>query len=210
MPASPPTLGLILAGGLARRMGGGDKALAVLAGRSLLDRVVARFGPQCAELALSANGDPDRFAGAGLAAGLAVLPDGVPGHPGPLAGVLAGLERARARGFAWVASAPSDAPFLPDDLVARLHAARLAAGAAMALAESGGRAHPVAALWPVALVDDLCRALEAGERRVGLFAARHGAARAAWGPEPVDPFLNLNTPADLAEAERLIARYGEV
>lgn len=201
----PPTLGVILAGGLARRMGGGDKALRPLAGRSLLDRVIARLEGQCADLVLSANGDPARFA----ATGLPVLPDTVPDHPGPLAGVLAGLDRARALGLDWVVSAPADAPFLPGDLVARLHAARHEAGAALAHAESGGRAHPVAALWPVTLADDLRRSLAAGERRVGLVAARHGAARAAWPASPVDPFLNLNAPDDLAEAERLIARHGE-
>ena len=207
-PLPPPTLGVILAGGLARRMGGGDKPLKTLVGVSLLDRVIARLAPQCAGLVLNANGDPARFA----ATGLAVVPDGVPGHPGPLAGVLAGLDWARAHApdIAWVATAAADSPFLPKNLVARLHAARAAAGAPLAHAESGGRGHPVAALWPVALADDLRRALvEEGEHRVGRFAARHGAARTAWPAEPVDPFLNANAPEDLAEAERLIARHGE-
>ena len=199
------TLGVILAGGLARRMGGGDKPLRELASRSLLARVIDRLAPQCAALVLNANGDPARFA----ATGLAVVEDGVPGHPGPLAGVLAGLDWALEHGFAYAATAPADAPFLPRDLVARLHEARGVAGAVLAVAESGGRTHPVAALWPVALRGDLRRALDAGERRVGAFAARRGTTRAAWPAEPVDPFFNANAPEDLEEAERLVARHGE-
>lgn len=192
-------LGLVLAGGLARRMGGIDKPLLMLGGRTLLDRVAERLAPQCpAGLALSANGDPARFAGFPGP----VLADGVPGRPGPLAGVLAGLDHAAAVGAHWVVSAPGDAPFLPRDLVARLEAARAAAGAPLAHAASGGRGHYAAALWPVGLRADLRAALvERGERRVGAFLARHGAAVAAWPAGPPDPFLNVNGPGDLAAAE---------
>lgn len=204
--SSQATLGLILAGGLARRMGGGDKALRRVGGRSLLERVIERLRPQCAALLLNANGDPARFG----ASGLEVVADDVPGHAGPLAGILAGLDwAARHRpDLAWVASAAVDTPFIPGDLVRRLHAAREAAGTPLACAMSGGRAHPVNGLWPVALREGLRQALGSGERRVGSWTARHGVAYAEWGIEPVDPFFNLNAPADLTLAERLAARAG--
>lgn len=197
-----PLLGLVLAGGLGRRMGGADKPLLRLGGRTLLERVVERLAPQCPDgLALSANGDPSRFAPFPGP----VLPDGVPGHPGPLAGILAGLDFFASRSSSedgHVLSVPGDAPFLPPDLAARLVAARGEAGAAIALAASGGREHYTVALWPVSLRADLRRALaERDERRVGAFIARHGAAVAAWPTGPVDPFLNVNTPEDLAAAE---------
>lgn len=197
-PLPPPVLGLILAGGRARRMGGGDKPLLRLGGRTLLERVVERLGPQCAAgLALSANGDPARFSGFPGP----VLPDPVPDQPGPLAGILAGLEHAGARGIARVVSVSGDAPFLPEDLVARLNA--VASETGIALAASGERQHYTIALWPTALSDALRDYLERGERRVGAFIARHGAAVATWPVEPVDPFLNINSPADLAAAEAL-------
>ena len=193
------TVGVILAGGLARRMGGGDKCRQVVGGRSILVRTVACVGPQVAALALNANGDAGRFADVGLP----VLADPVAGHPGPLAGVLAGLIWAAARGAGWLVSVPGDCPFLPGDLVARLHAAR---GAAMvAVAASGGRVHPVAGLWPVACRDALAAALAGGERRVGAFvealAGHHAAGVAEWAVGACDPFLNVNTAEDLAWAE---------
>jgi molybdenum cofactor guanylyltransferase len=179
-------------------MGGGDKPLLRLGGRTLLERVVERLGPQCgAGLALSANGDPARFSGFPGP----VLPDPLPGQPGPLAGILAGLEHAAAQGVARVVSVSGDAPFLPGDLVARLEAAGSEAG--IALAASGARQHYTIALWPTALRDALREYLGRGERRVGAFIARHGAAVASWPAEPVDPFLNVNTPGDLAAAEAL-------
>jgi molybdopterin-guanine dinucleotide biosynthesis protein A len=198
------TLGLILDGGLARRMGGADKGLVVLAGRPMLARVIERIRPQCAALALSANGDPARFASFGLP----VLADDPPDFAGPLAGILAGLEfcaRCAARHMTHVASLPADAPFAPIDFVARLHEARRAAGAEIAVAESGGRTHYVAALWPVALAAPLRRALEAEAlRRVEGFAARFGLAPAEWPSEPFDPFFNVNAPEDLALAETML------
>jgi len=195
-----PILGLILAGGLGRRMGGVDKPLLELGGRTLLERVVERLGPQCgAGLVLSANGDPARFAGFPGS----VLPDTVPGLPGPLAGLLAGLDHAAHHPVVThVLSVPGDAPFLPGDLAARLGSALK--GAPIALAASGGREHYTVALWPVGLRDDLRRALcERDERRVGAFIARHGAAVVEWPVETVDPFLNVNTPGDLAAAAEL-------
>ncbi|KQQ23917.1 molybdenum cofactor guanylyltransferase [Methylobacterium sp. Leaf123] len=185
-------------------MGGGDKPLRPLAGRTLLERVAERLGPQCAGgLALSANGDPARFRA--VFAG-AVLPDTVPDHPGPLAGILAGLEAAEGAGLTHIVSVPGDAPFLPQDFVTRLVAAAAAEGKPIALAASGERRHFTSALWPVALRADLRGWLVAGERRVGGFIERHGAAVASWPVEPVDPFLNLNAPEDLAAAEALLAR----
>lgn len=198
-------VGLILAGGLSRRMGGGDKPLKVLAGRTLLERVAERLAPQCpGGLALSANGDPARFRDVFSGA---VLPDTMPDHPGPLAGILAGLEAAAAQpGVTHVASVPGDAPFLPDDFVARLVAAARGEDRPIALAASGERRHFTSALWPISLREDLRGWLASGERRVGGFIERHGAAVASWPVEPVDPFLNLNAPEDLAAAEALLAR----
>jgi molybdenum cofactor guanylyltransferase len=200
-----PTLGVLLAGGLARRMGGGDKPLKTIGGRTILERVIARLAPQCAGLILNANGDPARFAFTGLP----VVPDSVPGFAGPLAGILAALDWAAANrlDIAWVASAAADSPFIPGDFVSRLHAAREAAGVPLACAESGGQAHPVNGLWPIALREDLRHALVAlNMRRIDRWTARHGIALAAWPAEPVDPFFNANTPEDIAEAERLLVR----
>ncbi|MCJ2071243.1 molybdenum cofactor guanylyltransferase MobA [Methylobacterium sp. J-030] len=201
--SSSPVLGLILAGGRARRMGGGDKPLLRLGGRTLLERVVERLGPQCgAGLALSANGDPARFTGFPGP----ILPDPLPDQPGPLAGILAGLEQAAAQGIARVVSVSGDAPFLPENLVARLQAVAPETG--LALAASGARQHYTIALWPAALRDDLRDYLTRGERRVGAFLDRYGAAVASWPVEPLDPFLNINTPVDLAAAEALGFRSG--
>ena len=200
--------GVLLAGGLARRMGGGDKCLRVLAGRTLLARVIARAAPQVDPLILNANGDPTRFADYGLP----VVPDTVPGRAGPLAGILAALDwvAERAPDRALVASFATDAPFLPPDLVARLVKARDGTGADLACAASGGRAHPVFGLWPVALRADLRAALVArGERRIDRWTARHELVEVAFAIDRVDPFFNANRGEDLAEAERLITALGE-
>ncbi|WP_375464734.1 molybdenum cofactor guanylyltransferase MobA [uncultured Methylobacterium sp.] len=205
MPA--PVLGLILAGGLARRMGGGDKVLLRLGGRTLLDHVTGRLAPQCAGLALSANGDPGRFSGFRGP----VLPDDVPDHPGPLAGILAGLDFAAEHrpGASHILSVSGDAPFLPHDLALCLGSAAGPGGSVIALAASGGRAHHTVALWPVGLRGDLRAALAGrGERRVGAFIARHGTVVVTWPSEPVDPFLNVNTPDDLKLAEAALAGRG--
>ena len=151
------TLGLVLAGGLARRMGGGDKALIEIGGRTILDCVLETMTPQCVQVILNANGDPARFARFGLP----VVPDDIPDFAGPLAGVLAGLDWAAAHrpDLAWMVSVPGDCPFLPSDLVEKLHNARAAEGTPLACAKSGEWRHPVAGLWPVALRADLRRAL---------------------------------------------------
>jgi molybdopterin-guanine dinucleotide biosynthesis protein A len=207
MTGAPPTLGVLLAGGLARRMGGGDKPLKEIGGRTILERAVERLRPQCAALILNANGDPARFAFARLP----VVPDDVPGFAGPLAGILAALDwAARNRPeVEWVVSAAADTPFLPHDFVSRLHAARAGAGVPLACAESGGRAHPVNALWPVSLRGDLRHALvDEDMRKIDRWTARHGIAHAGWPAEP-DPFFNANTPEDIAEAERLARLHEE-
>jgi molybdenum cofactor guanylyltransferase len=198
-------LGVVLAGGLARRMGGGDKARIRIGGKTILERVLARLAPQCSAVIINANGDPARFADTGLP----VVPDSVPDFVGPLAGILAGLDwaAAHAPAVADVVSAPGDCPFLPRDLVTRLTAARRAAGLPLACARSGEWRHPVLGLWPVALRDDLRRALvEGGQRKIEVWTARYGVAIADWPATPVDPFFNVNTPEDAAAAERIAAQ----
>ena len=183
-------------------MGGGDKALIAIGGVAILDRVLALLRPACAGIILNANGDAARFARYGLP----VVPDSVPDFAGPLAGILAGLDWAAANrpDLAWVASVPGDCPFLPRDLVRRLHDAREKAGATLACARSGEWRHPVVGLWPVALRDDLRHALvEEDLRKIEVWTARHGVAIADWPVQPVDPFFNVNTPEDAAEAEQL-------
>ncbi|MEN8195905.1 MAG: molybdenum cofactor guanylyltransferase MobA [Pseudomonadota bacterium] len=198
---------VLLAGGLSRRMGGQDKMLRDLGGKSILARVVARIKSQAARLLLNANGDAARFAEFGLP----VAADVIGGHPGPLAGVLTGMEWARANApdCPWVVTAPTDAPFLPRDLVQRLVAAVEAEGADMACASSGGRHHPVCGLWPVRLAGELRRAmLEEDIRKVDIWTARYRLAVADWPTDPVDPFFNANRPEDLAEAERILGETG--
>ena len=197
------TLGLVLAGGLARRMGGGDKPLRRVGGRTVLERVADALRPQVAALLLNANGDPARFA----AFGMAVVPDPLPGNPGPLTGVLAGLEWAAAHrpNLAWVLAVPGDAPFLPADLAARLHQAREAAGVPLACAASGGWTHPVVGLWPVAIAPALRAAVLSGLSKIDAFTAIHGVVAVEWPAAPRDPFFNANRPEDLDEADRLVA-----
>jgi molybdopterin-guanine dinucleotide biosynthesis protein A len=203
----PATLGLVLAGGLARRMGGGDKALITIGGVRILDRVLGRLRPACTGIVLNANGDAARFARYGLP----VISDNVPDFAGPLAGILAGLDWAatHAPDVAWIASAPGDCPFLPHDLVLRLHEVRQKAGTPLACARSGDWRHPVVALWPVALREDLRHALiEENLRKIEVWTARYGIAIAEWPAKPLDPFFNVNTPEDAAEAERLAKDEG--
>jgi molybdopterin-guanine dinucleotide biosynthesis protein A len=205
MTSAPLPLGLVLAGGLARRMGGGDKTRIRIGDKTILERVLARLKPQCAAVILNANGDPARFADTGLP----VVPDTVPDFAGPLAGILAGLDWAAAHvpAIADVASVPGDCPFLPADLVARLSAARQAAGVPLACARSGDWRHPVVGLWPVALREDLRKALvEENMHKIESWTARHGIAMGDWPATPVDPFFNVNTPVDAAEAERIAAQ----
>lgn len=201
------TLAVILAGGLARRMGGGDKPMREIGGRTILARVIARLAPQCDGLILNANGDPARFA----AFGLPVIADTVANFPGPLAGILAALDWAAAcrPDVAFVLSAAGDCPFLPRDLVARLHDARAKQNAQLAVAASGGQSHPVIGLWSVAFRDELRHALVVEDiRKIDRWTARYRLATVAWPATPLDPFFNANTIDDLADAERLAALDG--
>jgi molybdopterin-guanine dinucleotide biosynthesis protein A len=197
------TLGLILAGGNARRMGGGDKALLALGGKPMLSHTIERLAPQCRALALNANGDGGRF----VAFALPVISDERQDFSGPLAGLLAGLDYC-ARDLpevTHVVSLPADTPFAPRDLAVRLHEARRSFGAEIAVARSGDHEHHLAALWPVTIVEALRDALHGEDaRKVGSFAARFKLAHADWPIKPFDPFFNVNTPADLARAEAIL------
>jgi molybdopterin-guanine dinucleotide biosynthesis protein A len=198
----PATPGVLLAGGLARRMGGGDKPMRQIGGRPILARVIARLTPQCDFLVLNANGDPSRFASFGLP----VIPDSVENFPGPLAGILAGLDWVAANrpGISWVLSAAADCPFLPRDLVFRLHQARAEENAELAVAASAGQSHPVIGLWSVALREELRHALVVEDvRKIDRWTARYRLATVTWPAEPLDPFFNANTVDDIAEADRL-------
>lgn len=208
IPVVGPVLGLLLAGGLARRMGGGDKALKTIGGMTILDHVLERLKPQCAAVVLNANGDPSRFA----AWGLPVVPDSVEGFAGPLAGILAGLDWAATHNpsVTHVVSVAADTPFIPRDLVVRMVSEMQEAKATLASAASGGWNHPVIALWPVMIRDVLRDALLVGnERKIDRFTSRYPLATVTWTTDPIDPFFNANEPDDLAKAEGLW-RAGQV
>ena len=199
--------GVLLAGGLARRMGGGDKPMRQIAGRTILQRVIDRLAPQCSGLIINANGDPARFA----AFGFPVVADDVVDFPGPLAGILAALDWTAANrpDAKWVLSAAGDCPFLPRDLVASLEQARAAENAELAVASSGGQTHPVIGLWSVRLRNELRHALvEEDVRKIDRWTARYPLATVEWPTEPLDPFFNANTVEDIAEADRLAALDG--
>ena len=205
----PSTLGVLLAGGLARRMGGGDKTLKTVGGRTILSRVIDTLTPQCDGLVVNANGDPARFAFLSLP----VVADSVEGFAGPLAGILAALDWAADHrpGCEWVVSVATDSPFLPADLVARLHAGRRDQGVPLACAMSDGQTHPVIGLWPVSLRADLRHALVVEDiRKIDRWTARHGIAHVDWPIRPVDPFFNANTPEDLAAANAIADRLDGV
>ena len=206
-PASPGAAdgvaGVLLAGGRAARLGGGGQSLHSLAGRPSLARGIERVRPQVSVLLLNANGDPARFQGFGLPVEGDVIED----FAGPLAGILTGLEWAGAHvpGCRWVASFPTDAPFLPRDLVRRMVASVGAEDAHIGCAASGGRTHPVVGLWPVGLAGDLRRAMtEDGVRKIDRWTAGYRVAYVEYAAEPVDPFFNVNRPGDLERAERLL------
>lgn len=201
--ATAGCIGLLLAGGQAQRMGGGDKCLRLLGGRPLLTHAIERARPQVDSLVLSANGDPDRFASFGLP----VVADSLPNHAGPLAGILAGLDwaaglRPMPR---WVLSIATDTPFFPHDLAVRLLEAVTNRGTDLACAASDGRSHPVFGLWPLVLREELRHALTCeGLRRIDHWTARYRLATVAFPAAPADPFFNANRPEDLARAERLL------
>ena len=207
LPASKShkPIGVLLGGGLSRRMGGGIKAFKPLGGRPILEHVIERFKPQCAQLVLNVNEKTEGFADTGLP----LIPDSLPDHAGPLAGILAALEWVAVHhpDCDTVASVATDSPFLPDDLVLRLEEARNVAQTPLACAQSGDQRHPPFGLWPVALRHALREALVSENlRKMEVFMARHGCATAVWNTEPFDPFFNVNRPEDLIAAETLLAR----
>ena len=206
MPAN--VTGVLLAGGRAKRMGGGDKGLRTLGGRTIMDYIVERVRPQVAVLLINANGDPGRFSGYGLPVIADVISDESGGFAGPLAGVLTGMEWAAANQpqCSWVATFACDAPFAPSDLVARFVAAVEEEGAAMACAASRGRAHPVFGLWPVALAAELRQAMsEEDIRKIGRWTTRYNLIEVDFAADPFDPFFNINATENLTEAERLLS-----
>jgi molybdopterin-guanine dinucleotide biosynthesis protein A len=212
MAAMKAPVGVVLAGGQATRMGGGDKGLLTLGSQTLLSQVISRLSPQVSDLVLNANGDPSRFADFGLP----VVADSIQGHPGPLAGVLAGLDWAAEQGADMVVSVAADTPFFPCDLVPRLQMASEGQAHPLVLAATRGDAqtksksrsglirHPTFGLWPVALRDDLRAALSEGLKKVVLWTDRHDGREALFPTTPFDPFFNVNTPEDLAQAEALL------
>ena len=203
LEGAPRVVGVLLAGGQARRMGGGDKCLRQLGERTILEHVIERARAQVAALVLNANGDPARFAQFRLP----VVADVVAGFAGPLAGVLTGMDWTRTHrpDCPWIATIATDTPFFPTDLVGRMMSAVEGPRADLACAASGGRAHPVFGLWPVRLADDLRAAMiDEGVRKVDVWTARHRLAEVSFATDPIDPFFNTNRPEDLAEAERLL------
>jgi molybdenum cofactor guanylyltransferase len=205
MPNKSNIAGLLLAGGQSRRMGGGDKCLRDLAGKTLLARLIERAAPQVGPVMLNANGDPSRFASFGLP----VMADVVGDYAGPLAGVLTGLEWAaeHAPGCDWVASFACDAPFMPLDLVSRLLAAVQDQKADMACARSSGRDQPVFGLWPVRLAAELRDAVVNEDiRKVDVWTARYKLAHVDFDDGPDDPFFNVNRPDDFAQAETILSK----
>lgn len=195
-------LGLILAGGQGRRLGGVDKAFQPVGGVACLTRVHARLGPQCDALAASVVA-PD---GAWRATGLRLIEDcGAPHHDGPLAGILAGLVAAEADGFDALLTVPVDTPFIPADLAMRLAQALTQAQADFAIAESAGEHHPVIGLWPVAIRAAVDAAFAEGLRAPRRLNRVLRPATATWPTDPYDPFLNLNRPEDRAQLDAIAA-----
>lgn len=204
--AAKQVTGVLLAGGLSRRMGGGDKCLRDLAGKPMLAHVIERLSPQVGAMVINANGDPARFARFALD----VVPDTVGGFAGPLAGVLAGMRwsASHAPEARWIVTVSTDAPFVPLNLTQQLLSA-VAGDRTIALAASGGDVHPVIGLWPVALADDLEAQLESGVRKVLHWTGRHSSVVVEFPllrlhGRMIDPFFNANTPEELDEARALI------
>jgi molybdopterin-guanine dinucleotide biosynthesis protein A len=201
----PPTLGVILAGGLSRRMGGGDKPLLAFGGKTLLEHVTQRLAPQCECMILNAKRDLSRYENVSFP----IVPDSIAGYLGPLAGILTALEWTAAHrpDIEWVVSVPGDTPFIPQDLVRQLHESRRRSERPLACASSDSQVHFAVGLWPVFLRHDLRQmVLEKGMRSVRDWVRLHGYAEASWPHDPVDPFFNINTPEDLAEADVLTQR----
>jgi molybdopterin-guanine dinucleotide biosynthesis protein A len=207
-PNPEEIIGVLLAGGQSRRMGGGDKCLLELAGKPLLAHVIERLKPQTSTLVLNANGDLERFSKFELP----TIADPIEGFAGPLAGVLAGFTWAQehAPDTRWIVTAATDTPFFPENLVEKLLDATRGQYPAIALAKSGERMHPVFGLWPTSLMEDLHAALAGGTRKVLHWTDRHTTVTATFpemqiGGQSIDPFFNANKPDDMAHAETVLA-----
>ena len=196
-------LGVILAGGKANRMGGGDKCLLPLMGRLVIDHVIERLVQQVPKIVINANGDLTRFNSFGLPS----VPDSIVDFPGPLAGVLAGLDWAATQGATHIVTVAADTPFFPTDLRIKLEAAQDVHFKPITLAAtvgvSGFNMHPTFGLWPVGLREDLRRQLRLGVRKVVHWAEQHGKGEAIFNAIGHDPFFNINTPDDLIQAEAM-------
>lgn len=193
-------IGVILAGGLSQRMGGGDKGLLTLGDKPLLNHVIERLEPQVDHIVLNANGDTARFSDTKLP----VIEDSIDGFLGPLAGVLAGMDYAASKGKGLIVTVAADTPFFPDDLVTTLQASNTH----LAMACSSNGRHPTFGLWDVALRDDLRDALNDGLRKVVQWTSKHGCVNVEFNDDPFDPFFNINTPEDMAQATRMMQEYG--
>jgi len=198
MSTASQIAGVVLAGGLSRRMGGQEKSLMTLGGKEPIAWVTERLALQVSTLAINANGDASRFEFLSLP----VLADTVDGFVGPLAGVLAGMRWANTLpGITHLATAAADTPFFPENLIARLQEA-VENKDDVVMASSNGRIHPVFALWPVHLADQLEHFLVTEDKRKILeFAMRTHLSEVVFNFEDNDPFFNINTPEDLARAE---------
>lgn len=207
------TVGIVLAGGQSRRMGGGDKGLRVLADKTMLRHVIDRLKPQVDAVALNANGAPERFADYGLP----VFEDTIPDHAGPLAGVLAGMRWARknAPNADAILTVPTDTPFLPTNLQQQFSLAREKSNKVIFLATSAAGHQPVIGLWPVDLADALETALDDGIRKVRAWTDMYGTQFVHFDPivmgdQQLDPFLNANTPEEFADAETLLKKINGI
>ena len=201
------TVGVLLAGGLSRRMGGGDKPLKELGGRPILDQVIERALPQVDTLILNANGDHERF----KSYGLTIVRDVIDGYAGPLAGILTGMEWARDHkpDARWLVSFACDAPFFPKDMTSRLIVDVQKADADMACAKSNERSHPVFAIWPINLLDELRKAMVEEEiRKIDFWTSRYNTLQIEFSNiNDIDPFFNINRPEDLTEAEKWVNEH---
>lgn len=213
MPETGIVAGVLLAGGMSRRMGGVEKALMALGGKPLVVHAADRMAPQVASLILNANGDPARFA----CLPLEIVPDPTTDRPGPLAGILGALDwfAENAPEVAAVASVPADTPFVPDDLVARLREGLASqSGTPVAVAQSRGRRHPVIGLWTRGAASEIRAALERGERKAEAMIDRLGAVAVPFSDldiagHAVDPFFNINTPDDFSTAQAILTGLGQ-
>jgi len=200
--------GIVLAGGLSSRMGGHDKCLLELGGKTLLKQAADRLAPQVDVIAINTNSDADEYRNTGLS----MIRDSFEGYAGPLAGVLAGMEWAEAQGADYIASVAADTPFFPDDFVIRMQDALVEGSGKIAIAETSGidlkfHNHPTFGLWPVTLCDDLRNALGTGVRKVVQWAYPHGVVKVRFNAKPFDPFFNVNRPEDYETAKQLIKEY---